>query len=219
MMMTAMRDGPLFAGQGVRYMVLPAPLERMSRRHQRRFAAYRKVREAGGLYIYENPKALPRSFVVRSVRRISSEETAHRVMAGAGAPLGGALLWDESMHGQVPESLSEFLHRPEVPAEEKVDIVSLTPNEVLLRVNLQNPGVVVMTDAPHPGWRAHVDNEPTPLYPVDGDLHRAVRVNGGAHEIRFDYFPGSLKLGMGASIPAWILVLSYLVWGMKRRRR
>lgn len=219
MMMTAMNDGPFWWGQGVRYMVLPAPLERLSRGYRHRFAAFRQIRKAGGLYLYENPKALPRSFVVRAVRRVSSEEAAHRIMTGTRAPLGAALLWDDSSHGEVPDSLTEFLHRPEVLPEEKVEIVSLTPNEVRLRVDLQTPGVVVLTDAPHPGWRASVDGNPTPLYSVNGDLHRAVKVSGGKHEIRFAYFPASLKLGLSVSVPAWLLALGYVGWGVKRRRR
>ena len=77
---------------------------------------------------------------------------------------------------------------------------------------------MVLTDAPFPGWKMTVDDRPAQLYWVNGDLHRAVYVPAGSHDIRFSYFPDTLKAGMVVSIPAWLSEFGYLGWGARRRR-
>ena len=67
-------------------------------------------------------------------------------------------------------------------------------------------GWVVLADAWHPGWRASIDGEPTPILVADGAL-RAVRVGAGKHRIAFEYAPRALLVGWILAIFALAIVL------------
>ena len=81
-----------------------------------------------------------------------------------------------------------------------------TYGRVSVHVERSRPGVLVLSDAWYPGWRATVDGKPTAIIPVD-TVFRGIEVSEGPHEIVFHYEPMSLKIGQSISVLAALSVL------------
>ncbi|MCH7960497.1 MAG: YfhO family protein [Candidatus Hydrogenedentes bacterium] len=73
-------------------------------------------------------------------------------------------------------------------------------------VSRSGHGVLVMADAYYPGWKATVDGDPAEVFPVDGAF-RGVFVPQGTQTVVIFYDPTSIKIGLGVSIVAMLLVL------------
>jgi hypothetical protein len=96
------------------------------------------------------------------------------------------------------------------PAPEAPDsaAVSLTDNanSVILNVDAQRGGWLILADTEYPGWVASVDGAEVPIYRANLNF-RAVQVDAGAHEVRFDYHPGWLLPGALVSLLALVVAL------------
>ncbi|MCH7960571.1 MAG: YfhO family protein [Candidatus Hydrogenedentes bacterium] len=73
-------------------------------------------------------------------------------------------------------------------------------------VSRSGHGILVMADAYYPGWKATVDENPAEVFPVDGAF-RGVFVPQGTRTVTIFYDPASLKIGLGITIVATLLVL------------
>ena len=92
-----------------------------------------------------------------------------------------------------------------------------SPTRIVLHVNAPAAGWLVLADAFYPGWEAHVDGQPTPIYAADG-LFRAVAVPPGLHEVTFDFRPRSLRLG-GALAAVGVVLAAAALWLAGRGRK
>jgi uncharacterized membrane protein YfhO len=86
-----------------------------------------------------------------------------------------------------------------------------------LDARLDAPGLVVLADTFYPGWQATVDGVGTTIYPTNY-LFRGVPVPAGAHRVRFEYRPQSVRLG-AVSSGAGIALLVALGIADRRARR
>lgn len=75
-----------------------------------------------------------------------------------------------------------------------VKIVGYQPNQVNLKVVLQNKGILFLSDAYYPGWKVFVDGREGQLLRVN-ELFRGVELAPGKHRVKFVYDPFSFKLG------------------------
>ncbi|MCH7911179.1 MAG: YfhO family protein [Candidatus Hydrogenedentes bacterium] len=73
-------------------------------------------------------------------------------------------------------------------------------------VSRSGHGILVMADAYYPGWKATVDGDPAEVFPVDGAF-RGVFVPQGTQTVIIFYDPASVKIGLGITIVAALLVL------------
>ena len=154
-------------------------------------ASLREVATAGGVVLYENPQAFPRTFYVPRavteadpVRRLemlaAGELDLHRtVILNASPPAGG--------DGGSPSASGEV--RIEADRSERVQ----------LRVRADAPGFVVLTDQDYPGWSVTVNGEPSPLLPAN-HAFRAVPVPAGESTVVWTYRPWSVWIGIGVSL-------------------
>jgi uncharacterized membrane protein YfhO len=74
---------------------------------------------------------------------------------------------------------------------------------------------LVTSEIAYPGWRVWVDGKPAQILAVDG-LLRAVRIQGGAHQVVFSFLPLSLFTGLALWVCGMILLL--ILVGRPRRR-
>ncbi len=219
MKMASLQYGPLERTQGARFLVTPTPIQAFPSAQKKQFHGFRKVAETDGLLIYENPKALPRAFVVRSIEVLSSAQLARRRIASPEHRAEERLLWDKEEGGALPGALAPFLGKEPKPSADDVTLTELSPNRVAIDVRLASEGIVTLTDAPWPGWTVAVDGKPGSLFSVNGGLHRAVHVKEGSHRVVFSYFPDTLKAGLWISCPMWLVIALYLTWGIRRQIR
>ena len=88
----------------------------------------------------------------------------------------------------------------------QVEIVHRDPNSVTLRAQLEHPAYVVLLDRYDPNWQAAVDGHPAPVIRAN-QIFRAVYVEAGQHEIRFDYRQRGLRLGVVVSLLTLVMLV------------
>jgi hypothetical protein len=96
-----------------------------------------------------------------------------------------------------------------------VTLLEASPETLEIRVRAPGPGWLVVTDRYSPGWRATVDGRPAPVHKA-AFLFRAVALEGGTHEVRFEFRPFLYRTQVTAS---WSLLLVAGLAGLPSRRR
>ena len=137
--------------------------------------------------IYENKKALPRAYVVHKFKKVEDREAALKGLS------------DESFDPKVTAIVEEDVPTPSKGASvsgtidsTKAKVITYDYDRVEIDVTLVKDGMLVLTDAWYPGWRAYVDGEKSPIYRVNSVV-RGVALKAGAHRVIFDYSPRSFK--------------------------
>jgi len=162
--------------------------------------------------IYRNDNYLPRAFVVPEAKVIEDEE-ARREALQVFDPRVYVILEEE------PPTPEEGLSRSRVGLP-KVAITEYTINQVMLDVEMVEPGWLLLTDSYFPGWKAYdkvveESEEELKIYRADGNF-RAVFLEPGKHTVRFKYSPFSFKLGLYVTFLAGVITLvgfAYSLWG------
>ena len=159
--------------------------------------------------IYENPEVFPRTWVAHEVEYASSYKEAQKVIRQPGFDLRHKVVLEEPL----PEGYSPL------PDESSVaKIVDYKANRVVINAELEQPGILVLSDSFYPGWRATVDGEPTKIYRVDG-LFRGVPLDEGSHTVIFQYSPGSFTMGVYITGIAFTACLGLFISAHWRPRR
>ena len=79
------------------------------------------------------------------------------------------------------------------------DVVSYSPEEVVVKTQSDQPKLLFLSDNWFPGWKAKVDGDETPILRADYTF-RAVPLTPGEHLVRFYYDPISFKVGLAVSV-------------------
>ncbi len=87
---------------------------------------------------------------------------------------------------------------------ETLSVESDQPGRIQVKVQANAAGVLVLSEAYFPGWRASVDGQAIPVLRADGALI-AVPLPSGRHQVKFVYQPPALLWGGLISIAALIL--------------
>ena len=117
--------------------------------------------------------------------------------------------------GQAPESFRRKAHMMEQPPSvqacaepDNVKLIEHEADRLVIRAEMACNGMVVLSDAFYPGWRARVDHRPVRIYEVNGAM-RGVAVPRGTHSVTMRYRPASVYLGAALSL---LGILGALVW-------
>jgi uncharacterized membrane protein YfhO len=78
-------------------------------------------------------------------------------------------------------------------------------------------GIVVLSDAMYPGWRANIDGKQAVLIEINGSM-RGVVVERGQHHIRMRYDPSIVKVGFATSAVG-LLCVACALWLERRKVR
>jgi hypothetical protein len=164
-----------------------------------------------GRRIYANEEALPRAFVAHRARVVNDGK----------ARLEALLDPSFDPHSEVLLSRpppAGFLLSEEGRAEEQPIIWRQGPNQIVIEVNLAEPGYLVLTDTYYPGWQATVDGEPTEIL-LANHAFRAVGLGVGDHTVIFEYTPLSFRIGAWLTMGAAFLLASLLIAAAVRKGR
>ena len=97
----------------------------------------------------------------------------------------------------------------------KATVVKSSNTRVTIHVEDTPPGMLVLSDTFYPGWKATVDNNPTPVVAVDG-LFRGVALEQGPHDVEFVYASRTLGTGLTITIVSTLITaaasLRLLFW-------
>ncbi|MCO5193580.1 MAG: YfhO family protein [Anaerolineae bacterium] len=127
---------------------------------------------SGDVKVYENLDVLPRAFMVSEA--VSAETTTDAV----------DLMRDPGFDPRRAVVLTDHEPLNFGAVDGAVDIVDYAAERVVISAESSSGGILVLTDAYYPGWRATIDGEPTPIIKANG-LFRAVILPPGMHEIVF----------------------------------
>ncbi len=165
--------------------------------------------ELDGLQVYKNDRAFPRASLVGGLRTYPDRDALFAAMLdSAYRPEQGVVTMATPDHS-LP-ALAE--QRPGTAS-----IVEYKSTRVVVEVDAATDGVLVLTDAYYPGWHATVDGEDAGIFPAYY-LFRGVVVSAGKHEVVFEYFPDSLKIGLALSLFVMAAVNLFCIWALVRRR-
>lgn len=143
----------------------------------------------GVAYVYEVMAPLPRAYVPPSVEYVSDGSRLLR-KSSEFEPTALALI-------DVPSTPRRgLLGQSEPSGPGRVRISRYDNERVELRISMDQPGWVILSDTFYPGWRARLDGQPTEIYQANY-LFRAVFVPSGEHTVVFRYLPSRLLWGLG----------------------
>ncbi|MBL8096290.1 MAG: hypothetical protein JNL73_19085 [Anaerolineales bacterium] len=167
-----------------------------------------RLAHSGDVKIYEVLDRLSRAFVVSAVEivPVSAEALARLRDPGFDPERLVVIDSDLALESAVSRSPGSAVIR------------SYRPEHVELTAT--GPGVLVLTDAFYPGWRATIDAVPAEIATADG-LFRAVALPAGEHTIAFTFAPDSVSVGFVVSVVGLLswLMLWILPGSPVRRRR
>ena len=123
-----------------------------------------------------------------ALQAAASAEDGQRLTLGSGAPGGGA-----------------------------VEIVADRPEHVVVRTDLDEPGVLVLADSIYPDWTVRIDGRDAPILRANHN-YRGVLVGAGEHRVEFSYEPADFRLGWIVSLTTAVLLVA-VVAGLWLRRR
>ncbi len=190
----------LLDAANLRYLFLPADVPiRVPPRFQR-------VREFGGLGLYENTGALPRAHLVSRVIPAGSEAEAARLLRSI----------------DFNPRTTAILETPDPPtgiftSEGSVEWLERTSDRLALKVVAGAETILVLSETHYPGWEAEIDGREAPIYRANVAF-RAVRVPAGGHVVKFRFRPESVRTGMIGSAAFLALALGYAA-ALRLRRR
>ena len=91
-------------------------------------------------------------------------------------------------------------------------------SDLTVRFKSEKGGVVLISQAWHPDWRATDHGQPVEVRRVNYDFV-GVCAGPGDHEIRVWYRPWDFYLGCGIAAAAWAVLAVAAAWAVRRRRR
>jgi hypothetical protein len=206
-------DWSLIDRTSTRFVVLKndEPLAiRLSDPQVRRRLGFRRVRleSPSRTVVYERPSVFPRArFTADYVLTDGPDDAA---AALAALPPGTRRIVLEASRDQLGWP-------PSLRAHGKVDILSAEEERIVVEVEADSPGLVVLSDSWYPGWVARVNDDVVPILRADL-VFRAVAVPKGGSRVEFDFRPRSLVLGAGVGAIAATALILVFVFQTRRRK-
>jgi hypothetical protein len=185
---------------------------------------------AENLAVWQNPHAFPRVWIVHQVDTLpilknasprAIAQRAREIVWSKGQPRDFAhsavveLRPGESLHSNAPPV--------GIPDLEVCCIQESNPQCVSVDVELQRPGLLVLSDQWHPGWIALVQNGDQPPFQqeilrANGGM-RGVWLSSGRHQVTFHFVPRRFYCAWGISSAAWCSCLGIFAVMLVRRHK
>jgi hypothetical protein len=171
---------------------------------------YRQVYADNEIQVLQNTAAFPRAFVVPNARvaparRSGLDEMIHTPFR----PDQEVILADDATT-QSPGFVAER------GGTGRATVTGYAADAVKIHTSASADAWLVLSDTSYPGWLAFVDGQPAPV--LRGDvLFRVVPVPGGEHDVEFRFEPASVRLGLGISVVALVVLVGGLLLAGRRR--
>ncbi len=165
-----------------------------------------KLIHSGDVKIYENLDVFPRAFLVNQWIEQQDIGSSIDVMA-------------DQLFDPEKSAVVVGLADGTTPNEGRgvVEVLNYEQESVHISVTSEGGGLLVLTDAYYPGWRATVDGEQSTIYQTDG-YFRGVLVPPGQHLVEYRFEPGSLTFGVAMTALGLLFLLILLIIGFIKRK-
>ncbi len=155
--------------------------------------------------LYVNRDPLPRAFMAHS-SLVRSDDLVLGAMSQPQLPLDQVALLAPS-----PSARSLYRTSSSVDGRGEAQVRSYRPEEIVVDVDAQQDGYLMLLDAFYPGWKAEVDGAAAPIERADL-FFRAVYVGSGKHTVVFRYEPESFSLGLRITLASLALIAATLLF-------
>lgn len=157
--------------------------------------------------MYEVSESLPRAYLVgRAIYDVDPINTLRRLVSDEFDPRREVVL-----NAPTPQA-REGLFGGEA------QITHYGNQDVQIQARLDQPGVLVLTDAFYPGWKVFVDGKEQTVLRANY-LFRAVELRAGNHRVEFVYDPLSFKIGWIISLLTALVIISISLASLVRRKK
>ena len=164
----------------------------------------------GPAMLYRVPDPMPRVWVSHDAQVVASDAEALALLSDPHIDLAQVVLLHETIPTSEPNPMAgSSTHM----AASAVRWLQVTSGAMDVHVALGDPGWLVIGEWHHPGWRATLNGEPTPLLRANYGL-QALALPAGEHIVRVRYAPTDFWLGLGLMALSWLLA----AWGIWRWR-
>jgi hypothetical protein len=174
----------------------------------------RLLSDDSGLKVYEGRSPLPRVMLLEQWRLIQSREEMFRALADPAFDPAVEVLLEK------PPAVSPGPVRSSPPG--RAEIVSADTHALTMKVELDRPAILLVTDNYFSGWRATDEsNTDYEVVPANHTL-RAISLPAGARTIRMEYRPVGLNAGgwiSGAALIGYLTLLAAALRPYHRRWR
>ena len=165
--------------------------------------------------VYERTSFLPRAFVVSQALRAPAP--SELLVALHATDLRQMVFLD------CPGSRFEPAREPEIdsfpgPAHQPAEVISREAERIVIEVQREEPGYLVLLDAWYPGWKCRAaDGSELPVWRANG-FFRAVQVPRGRQRLEFTFAPKSYRIGMTISLATLAVVGCFVALPRRSRR-
>ncbi len=178
----------------------PVPAEQVEK------AGLEPLGPVDGVYLYRNPRVLPRFHLVPRVRRSTGEEETLRMVSRADFNPA-----TEAVVEGLPSDLAGL-------GAGDVKVMEYSANRVQLEVAADAPAFLATSETMYPGWEATVNGKPAPLLTTNGAF-RGLALGGGASTVIMEYHPRYFAFSALLSLVALLAAAGVFGWQGLRRRR
>jgi hypothetical protein len=161
------------------------------------------------LSLVERPDVLPRAFMVFSTLIARNEEDVRRFMTDtAFNPRTTAVVEDTT--------LTPLVATPAQPVW-LARIDKYSNNNIVVNVETDHDGLLVLSEMHYPGWEATVDRQPAPSLRTNYNL-RGIQLQRGVHTVEFRFSPESYRRGLLITLVTLALCLGGIGLSLRRSR-
>lgn len=156
-----------------------------------------------GNEVYENPRALPRFFLVASLHSAAGiDEASEYLKSPDFSPQREAVVEGDIVLPGIRDG-----------GGGTVTVAQYTARRIVLEVDAASDALLVASETYYPGWRAWVDGQPSQILLTDVAF-RGIPVAAGRHEVVMEFAPRILWWSAAVSLLAWLGWV--LVWWKSR---
>lgn len=158
-------------------------------------------------FFYENTDAMPRVYLAARYEVEPNRDTARARLENGEAGTGELVLLADDPGCEISGSGGT------------ATITDYQPNEVTVRVEVDGPGLLVLSDEYDDDWRVQIDGEDADLLQANIAL-RGLCVPAGSHTVRFVYRPWAFYAGVIVSAVSGLALAIFgavMGWRMYRR--
>jgi len=153
---------------------------------------------ASPVFLLSVPNPSPRIFVVSGVRPVAEADAVNALIGTAFDPAREVLV---SGSAEALPTHEDF--------RGSARLLSRRADSLSIEADLDAPGMLVVLEAYHPGWRATVDGLVAPVLRTNA-LFRGVRLAAGRHRVEMVFRPPAALLGAIASLLSLLAALG--IW-------
>ena len=149
-------------------------------------------------YVYKNKDAFPRAFVVGNYM-VTGRDKILDILKSNEFDSRKYVILEEN--GKQKSSNDIF---------KEAEISFYSQNKIIVDVDINEPGFLILSEIWYPGWKAFDNGEETKIYRANF-MFRSVYLDKGKHEIEFVFEPLTYRVGLWVSLITVILIALYFM--------